>query len=71
MLRAVEDLGERVVAERLRGALESGESLMLAVRPPPAAPADVPSEQLPPSLSRIDVAAASAADFDVLLGGAS
>lgn len=71
VLRAVEDLGERVVAERLRRALETGESLMLAVRPPPAMPAGVPSEQLPPSLSCIDVATASAADFDVLLGGAS
>lgn len=69
VLRAVEDLGERVVAERLRVALASGESLTLAVRPPTPAAPSVADDALPASLVGVEVAAARAADFDALLGG--
>lgn len=71
VLRAVEDLGERVVAERLRVAIAAGAPMLLAVRPPPIAPANVALDALPPSLVGVDVAAASASDYDALLGGAA
>ena len=69
VLRALEDLGERDVATRVRAALASGEPLQLALRPAVVAAPAVPSDALPPSLVGIEVAAACAADFDVLLAG--
>jgi transposase len=69
VLRAVEDLGERVIAERLRDAIASGEPMTLAVRPPPIA--TPPPMAVPPSLSGLEVDAACAADYDALLGGAA
>ena len=69
VLRALEDLGERDVAMRVRAALASGEPLQLALRPAVAAAPVVLADALPPSLVGIDVAAARAADFDVLLVG--
>jgi len=69
VLRALEDLGERAVRERLDAALGSGEPVLLALRPSPPSPSMV-TEILPPSLLGIDVAAGRAADYDVLLRGA-
>jgi transposase len=71
VLRAVEDRGEAAVARDVARALETGEPLQLAVRPAAAAPPAVPLEALPSSLTGVDVLAASAADYDALLGGAS
>jgi transposase len=68
VLRALEDLGERAVRERLDAALVSGEPVLLALRPN-AAPASAATEVLPPSLLGIDVASGRAADYDILLGG--
>ncbi len=69
VLRSVVDLGERLTAERVRRALESGEPLLLALRPSEPAPS-MALEALPVRLREIDVASGRAADYDRLLGGA-
>jgi hypothetical protein len=71
VLRAVEERGQLAVARDVAAALQSGETLQLALRPPPPAPPPVPPELLPASLVGIEVAAGAAADYDALLGGAS
>jgi transposase len=69
VLRSVVELGERVTGERVRRALETGEPLLLALRPSEPAPS-MPVEALPSRLREIDVACGRAADYDCLLGGA-
>lgn len=70
VLKAAVAEGEDVVATRLERALLSGEALQLAVQPPATAAPPLNDEALPTSLRNVDVATASAADFDALLGGA-
>lgn len=70
VLRAAIAEGEDAIARRLERALLSGEALQLAVRPQATAAAPLNDEALPASLRNVDVATASAADFDALLGGA-
>ena len=62
--------GEDAVATRLERALLSGEALQLAVQTPAHVSPTLKDEALPASLRNVDVAAARAADFDALLGGA-
>jgi transposase len=69
VLRSVVDLGERLTAERVQRALETGEPLLLALRPSEPAPS-MALEALPVRLRDIDVASGRAADYDRLLGGA-
>jgi transposase len=69
VLRSVVDLGDRLTAERVRRALETGEPLLLALRPSEPAPS-MALEALPVRLREIDVASGRAADYDRLLGGA-
>src|SRR2546422_7238144 len=69
VLRSVVELGERVTAERVQRALETGEPLLLALRPSEPAPS-MALEALPSRLREIDVACGRAADYDRLLGGA-
>ena len=69
VLKGIEDLGEREVAERLRRALECGEPILLALRPPSPPPVAVAIEDLPACLRDVEVATASLAEFDLLLGG--
>jgi transposase len=68
VLKGLERHGERAVAERLSAALARGEPLHLALVQP-ATEVSVAPEGLPSSLRDVEVAAASAADFDALLGG--
>jgi transposase len=68
VLRAVADLGERTTAERVRRALESGEPVLLALRPSEPASTIAP-DAIPWRLRDIDVAAGRAADYDQILGG--
>jgi hypothetical protein len=68
VLKGLEHHGEKVVAEKLAAALSAGESLHLALVQPPRDVA-VADESLPAGLRDIEVASASAADFDALLGG--
>jgi transposase len=69
VLKALEQHGEKTVAERVAAALARGEPLHLALVQPPH-DVNVKDESLPANLQGIDVTAASAAEFDVLLGGA-
>ena len=69
VLRAIEDRGEREVANDVAAALTSGEPIQLAVRARASADPRVTSDELPSSLASIEVVAATAADYDVLLGG--
>jgi len=69
VLRSVVELGERVTAERVQRALETGEPLLLSLRPSEPAPS-MALETLPSRLREIDVACGRAADYDRLLGGA-
>ena len=72
VLKAVVAHGETTVAVRLEMALAQGESLQLAVNPPPVAPPSLSLEALPAALRDVVVSSASAAEFDALLkGGAS
>jgi len=71
ILDAVVTLGEREVARRLESALGTGESILLALAPVPTPTATVPADCIPASLRDLEVATASAADYDALLGGAS
>ena len=68
VLKGLERHGERVAAERIVAALAAGEPLHLALVLPPREVV-VADDSLPPSLQGLDVAAASAADFDAILGG--
>jgi transposase len=68
VLRAVVELGERTTAERVRRALDSGEPVLLALRPSEPSPS-IATEVVPSRLRHITVAAGSAADYDQLLGG--
>ncbi len=68
VLKATVEQGEVVVAATLELALGSGEPLQLALRPKVATK---PLVELPQALRDIDVATASAADFDALLRGAA
>jgi hypothetical protein len=70
VLGHVEERGAERVATTIVAALAKSEPLLLALAPPDAHAPGVASDLLPQSLRGIDVAAASAADFDiVLLGG--
>jgi hypothetical protein len=69
VLKALEQHGEKIVAERVAAALARGEPLHLALVQPQRE-VNVTDESLPANLQGIDVTAASAAEFDVLLGGA-
>ena len=71
VLKAVVAQGETTVASHLELALAQGESLQLAVNPPPAQPPSISLDALPASLRDVAVASASAADFDALLRGAA
>ena len=68
VLKAVVRDGETTVARRLDLALSTGESLQLAVNPPPP-PSVMANEALPAALRDVQVSSASAADFDALLRG--
>ena len=68
VLRAIGDLGERVVVERLRAALSTGEPILLALRPPPTERA-TSAVELPSSLQHVEVQSGRAADYDALLVG--
>jgi transposase len=68
VLRAVVELGERTTAERVRRALDSGEPVLLALRPSEPQPS-IATDALPSRLREITVAAGSAADYDQLLAG--
>lgn len=70
VLAHVEERGAERVAATIVAALAKSEPLLLALAPPDAHAPGVASDMLPLSLRGVDVAAASAADFDVLLGGA-
>ena len=70
VLKAVVRDGETTVARRLDIALATGESLQLAVHPPPP-PVEMTTEALPAALRDVHVSSASAADFDALLRGAA
>jgi transposase len=69
VLRTVADLGERTTAERVQRALDTGEPVLLALRPLESVPI-IATDAMPWRLRDIDVAAACAADYDQLLGGA-
>jgi transposase len=69
VLRSVVELGDRVTAERVQRALETGEPLLLTLRPSEPAPS-MALEALPSRLRDIDVGGGRAADYDRLLGGA-
>jgi transposase len=68
VLKAVVDRGEEDVARVLERALASGEPIQLALRPA-VYETVVALEALPASLREVEVPSASAASFDVLLGG--
>src|SRR5207302_726466 len=70
VLAAIVDRGEHVVARELKAALASGEPIQLAIRARAKPTTEVPRDHLPASLVGIEVDAASAAEFDALLGGA-
>jgi len=69
VLKGLERHGERIAAERIRAALDRGEPLHLALVQPPVE-VSVSTDALPQALQGVEVATASAADFDTLLGGA-
>jgi len=71
VLGHVEERGVERVAVTIVAALAKSEPLLLALAPPESRAHVVASDLLPPSLRGVDVAAASASDFDaILLGGA-
>ena len=69
VLKAIEELGERDVVARLRHAMDSGEPILLALRPPAPPTSSVALEDLPACLRDVEVATPSVAEFDLLLGG--
>jgi len=70
VLSAVVALGHATVVARLAAALATDTPLGLALAPPASPSATLPLDALPPSVHGITVAAARAADYDALLGGA-
>ncbi len=68
VLGALTTLGEAETRARIERARQSGEPLSIALRTTAAEPA-VPLSSLPKSLVDVEVHAASAADYDALLGG--
>ncbi len=70
VLRAVVELGERTTADRVQRALDTGEPVLLALRPSEPAPAAVAPDALPWRLRDVDVTAGRAADYDRWLAGA-
>ncbi|MBX3156767.1 MAG: IS21 family transposase [Deltaproteobacteria bacterium] len=71
VLRAIEDRGEREVANDIVAALATGEPIQLAVRTRHQTSAALPAASLPSSLASLEVQAGVAADYDELLGGVS
>ena len=71
VLGAIVDHGEAFVAERIRAALATGESVLLALHPATALPAAITADALPAALASYEIEAGRAADYDALLGGAS
>jgi transposase len=71
VLAYVETRGAEAVAATLEAALDQSESLLLALAPPMTPEHIVANEALPSSLRAVQVVAASAADYDALLRGAS
>ncbi|MCB9563164.1 MAG: IS21 family transposase [Kofleriaceae bacterium] len=71
VLGAIVDLGEHVVAARVRAAIENGDPVLLALQPNAPLPVALSVDALPAALSGHDVEAGRATDYDALLGGAS
>lgn len=71
IMKCVVEQGETAVASKLELALATGEALQLAAAPTPAPSPAMASEALPPALRDVEVASASASDFDALLAGAA
>lgn len=71
VLGAIVDHGEAFVAERIRTALATGESVLLALHPAAPLPAAITDDALPAALANHEIEAGRAADYDALLGGAS
>ena len=71
VLAHVEQRGIEAVGAALTTALAKNEPLLLALAPAATPTRPVEREALPAALRDIDVAAGCAADYDVLLGGAS
>jgi transposase len=71
VLSVVESIGLSATAERVHRALRNDEPVLLALSPPPPEPGRIVSDALPDSLRDVQVEAASAADYDALLGGQS
>jgi transposase len=71
VLSVVETLGLAATGERVARALRDQEPILLALCPPTPDSVALPSDALPDLLRDVLVAAGSAADYDVLLGGQS
>lgn len=71
MLGAIVRLGERQVSIEVERALRDGTTLALALAEIVPPPKTVAADRLPPSVAGIEVLAASARDYDALLGVAS
>jgi hypothetical protein len=71
VLRAVVELGERVVTERVQRALDLGEPVLLSLGPPTPTPATIADDAVPACLRDIEIVAGRTADYDHLLGGDS
>lgn len=69
VLQAVADLGIDETAKRLVDALETNESILLALRPRVAPPTSVAADAIPDALRSVDIEGPSMRDFDVALGG--
>lgn len=68
LLKGLERHGPKIAGERVAAAIARGEPLHLALVEAPREVV-VAGEHLPASLRGVEVTAASAADFDALLGG--
>lgn len=71
VLSVVETLGLAATGERVSRSLRDQEPILLALSPPTPDSVALPADALPDSLRDVHVAAGSAADYDVLLGGQS
>jgi transposase len=71
VLGAIVELGEAVVTARVRGALATGEPVLLALHPAAPLPAAITAGELPAALSNHQVESGRASDYDALLGGAA
>lgn len=69
VLGHVETRGFCEVARTVAEALERGDSLLLALTPPPTSSPALSLHGLPSSLRAVEVESGRAADYDVLLGG--